>query len=69
MKPIDPKLLEILACPKCHARIQEAADGLHCTQATCGLVYPVRDGIPIMLIEEAIRPPVSRQPQSSTGNG
>lgn len=56
MKTIDSKLLKILACPKCHAPLVEQADGLHCTRATCGLVYPVRDGIPIMLIEEATDP-------------
>lgn len=50
---IDKKLLEILACPSCKGDIKEvnAGKGLKCVD--CGLVYPVRDGIPIMLIEEA----------------
>jgi hypothetical protein len=50
---LDPALLEILACPKCHAdlRVDEAAEKLACTG--CGLRYPVRDDIPVMLIDEA----------------
>jgi uncharacterized protein YbaR (Trm112 family) len=62
--PLDPRLLEILACPVCHAPLREAgADGadqqaheLICTSETCGLVYPVRDGIPVLLVDEARRP-------------
>jgi uncharacterized protein YbaR (Trm112 family) len=51
--PIDPRLLEILACPACHGKIRPLSgeDGLECL--ACGRVYPVRDGIPVMLIEEA----------------
>ncbi|CAM2061334.1 conserved hypothetical protein [Desulfovibrionales bacterium] len=46
--------LEILACPKCKNSliITPAEDGLTC--AICGIVYPIKDDIPIMLIEEAI---------------
>ena len=53
--PIDEKLLEILACPKCKGdiRLKEDGSGLICDQ--CKLLYPIRDDIPIMLIEEAIR--------------
>jgi uncharacterized protein YbaR (Trm112 family) len=62
--PLDPRLMEILACPACHAPLRESgADGpdqppheLICTSATCGLVYPVRDGIPVLLVDEARRP-------------
>ena len=49
--PIDPELLEILACPKCKGDIILQGDRLVCTK--CGLRYPIRDGIPIMLVEEA----------------
>ena len=51
--PINPELLEILACPKCKGEIHlnEAKDGLICE--ACRLVYEIRDDIPIMLIEEA----------------
>jgi uncharacterized protein YbaR (Trm112 family) len=50
---ISPKLLEILVCPvsKGHLRYDEAAQEL--ISETAGLAYPVRDGIPIMLPEEA----------------
>jgi uncharacterized protein YbaR (Trm112 family) len=55
---IEPSLLEILACPKCHAPLREEADAteLACTDPECGLVYPVRDGIPVLLIDEAAKP-------------
>lgn len=53
---LDPWLLEVLACPACHAalRVDEAASELVCTG--CGLAYPVRDSIPVMLADEARRP-------------
>ena len=55
---LDPQLLEILACPQCHAplRVDDAAQELVCTSDTCGLAYPVRDDIPVLLIDEARRP-------------
>ncbi|MBW2021905.1 MAG: Trm112 family protein [Deltaproteobacteria bacterium] len=50
---ISKELLEILACPKCKGELQltEAEDGLVCE--SCKLIYEIRDGIPIMLIDEA----------------
>jgi uncharacterized protein YbaR (Trm112 family) len=55
---IDDWLLDILACPQCHAplRVDEGASELVCTSDTCGLAYPVRDDIPVLLVEEARRP-------------
>ena len=55
---IDPALLEILACPSSHdpLRHDTAADELVCTGAACGLAFPVRDGIPVLLIDEARTP-------------
>ena len=55
---LDPKLLEILACPQCHAplRVDDAAQELVCTSDACGLAYPVRDDIPVLLIDEARKP-------------
>jgi uncharacterized protein YbaR (Trm112 family) len=52
---LDPKLLEILVCPltKGPLRYDREAEELVSEQA--GLAYPIRDGIPIMLIEEARR--------------
>jgi len=51
---ISKELLEILACPKCKGDIalNEQGDGLVCT--ACRLLYPIRDDIPIMLIDEAL---------------
>jgi uncharacterized protein len=50
---IDDWVLEILACPKCRAELRpdEAADELVCTG--CGLAYPVRDDILVLLVDEA----------------
>jgi uncharacterized protein len=55
---IDSWLLDILACPKCHAplRVDEEASELVCTGPDCGLAYPVRDDIPVLLIDEARQP-------------
>lgn len=50
---IDHKLLEILACPACKTAVREEGDWIICTSSSCGLRYPVRDGIPVMLIDEA----------------
>lgn len=58
--PLEAGLLEILACPACHAPLgdESAADTpeLICTSKDCGLAYPVRDGIPVLLVDEARRP-------------
>ncbi|MEW6109022.1 MAG: Trm112 family protein [Nitrospirota bacterium] len=51
---INKELLDILACPKCKGDVvlAEKEDGLICKK--CKLVYPVKEGIPIMLVEEAV---------------
>jgi uncharacterized protein len=58
---IDDWLLDILACPKCHSplRAEPEASELVCTGKTCGLAYPVRDDIPVLLIDEARDPAAS----------
>lgn len=48
---IDKELLEILACPACKGDVELREDKIICTQ--CGRRYPIRDGIPIMLVDEA----------------
>ena len=53
---IDPELLEILACPACKAPVRLEGERIVCAGPSCGLRYPVRDGIPVMLVEEADRP-------------
>ena len=54
---LGPTLLAILACPQCHGalRVDEEAAELAC-QGECGLAYPVRDGIPVLLVDEARTP-------------
>jgi uncharacterized protein len=54
---IDKELLEILACPKCKADVKLEGDRIICQNSQCGLRYPIRDDIPVMLIEEAEKPP------------
>jgi len=48
---VDKKLLEILACPVCKEPVEEKDDWILC--AKCNKRYPVRDNIPIMLVDEA----------------
>jgi len=50
---ISKELLEILACPKCKGdiRLDELRSGLICDN--CRLLYPIKDDIPVMLIDEA----------------
>jgi uncharacterized protein YbaR (Trm112 family) len=52
---LDPTILEVLACPQCHSNvsIDYHTSEVVCTGLTCGLAYPIRDDIPIMLVEEA----------------
>jgi uncharacterized protein YbaR (Trm112 family) len=50
---VDPKLLEILACPNCHASLRHnrASQQLICDSE--GLAYPIVDGIPHLMVQEA----------------
>jgi hypothetical protein len=50
---IDPKLLEILACPVCKTEVRPTADGAGLLCGTCHRRYPIVEDIPIMIIEEA----------------
>ena len=49
---IDKELLDILACPACKADVKLVDNKIVCIK--CGKKYPVRDGIPVMLIDEAV---------------
>ncbi len=51
---LDPALLEIIVCPQCHASLEPTEEELVCTG--CGLAYPVRDDIPVLLVDEARKP-------------
>ncbi len=52
---VDPKLLEILVCPLTKARLEYDAQNQELISRAAKLAYPIRDGIPIMLPEEARR--------------
>jgi uncharacterized protein YbaR (Trm112 family) len=51
--PIDPELLEILACPVCKTPVEVVKEGAGLRCSKCRRVYPVQDDIPVMLIDEA----------------
>ncbi len=53
--PINPQLLEILRCPQCKSevKIDDQQTRLKCVNPECSLVYPIRDDIPVMLVDEA----------------
>jgi len=51
---IDKELLQILACPACRAPMTLEGDRIVCTK--CGRRYPIRDDIPVLLVDEAERP-------------
>ena len=53
--PIDKELLAILACPKCKGDIRLSKDGAGLVCEACRLLYEIRDNIPVMLIDEAVR--------------
>ena len=55
---IGKELLEILACPACDSRppVELSDDGAWLVCTECARKYPVRDDIPVMLIDEAVLP-------------
>jgi uncharacterized protein len=60
---LDPQLLEILACPDTHhAPLTYDADAQTLTCTECGRVFPIRDGIPVLLLDEALNPPTHPGP-------
>ena len=72
MMPVDPDLLDVLACPgddhgTLRVESHNGSDVLVCT--LCALIFPVRDGIPVLLLDEAMRtgPPALRPPRNSLG--
>ncbi len=50
---LDPKLLEILVCPLTKGPLSYDAEASELISKQAGLAYPIRDGIPIMLVDEA----------------
>ena len=68
-EPLDPELLEILACPACKDRppVEQEGDGLICRK--CGRRYPIgENGIPVMLVEEATLPGDDSRAQPTGGD-
>ena len=53
MSLIGRELLEILACPACKTSVVLEGNHIVCTNSACKLRFPIRDGIPVMLVEEA----------------
>ena len=51
---LDPTLMTIIVCPDCHGKLEAVDEELVCR--SCGLAYPVRDDIPVLLVDEARRP-------------
>ena len=53
---LDQRLLEIMVCPNCHGDVEYVeSEAMLICQGECGYRYPVRDDIPVMLIDEAIK--------------
>jgi uncharacterized protein YbaR (Trm112 family) len=50
---VDPALLEILVCPNCRTPVRPVKNGTGLRCETCRRVYPIKDDIPVMLIDEA----------------
>ena len=50
---VDPKILEIIVCPQCRGELSLEAESLDCKK--CSLVYPIRNGIPVLLIDAATK--------------
>lgn len=51
--PLDSALKELLVCPQCRGTLEERPDGLLCARED--LLFPIRDGLPVMLLEEATK--------------
>lgn len=50
---LDPEFLKILACPECKTPLREHGETLVC--AACSRAYPVRDGVPVLVVAESVK--------------
>ncbi len=50
---VDPRLLEVLVCPVTHTPLEYDREAKELISRAAGLAYPIRDGVPVMLPEEA----------------
>ena len=55
IESLPAAIRELLVCPKCHGALRDAPTGSALLCDACGLRFPVRDGIPIMLLDQASR--------------
>ncbi|MCJ8519918.1 uncharacterized protein YbaR (Trm112 family) [Pseudorhizobium tarimense] len=55
LRKVDPKLLELLVCPLCKGRLTFNRETNELVSEKAKLAYPIRDGVPIMLVSEARR--------------
>ena len=65
---VDPKLLEILVCPLTKGPLTYDREAQELVSKEAGLAYPIRDGIPIMLVDEARRLDQDEGPTAKAGN-
>jgi len=63
---VDPKLLEILVCPLTKGPLRYDREANELISEKAGLAYPIRDGIPIMLVDEARQLGEPRKPGTGT---
>jgi len=63
---ISQELLEILVCPACKAEVQLKSDGSGLKCVECHRVYPIRDDIPVMLIDQAT---IEESPKKESSSG
>jgi uncharacterized protein YbaR (Trm112 family) len=66
---LDAELLEILVCPNDRGDVDYLEDEQVIVCRTCGYRYPVRDGIPVMLIDEAGKPGGAKGTEPGAGSG
>jgi uncharacterized protein len=53
MSDVDPKLLEVIVCPQTREGLRYDREKQELVSVKAGLAYPVRDGVPILLVDEA----------------
>ena len=64
---MDAWVREILRCPACGSTLADGDASLTCENPDCGLVYRIEDGIPVLLVDEAVAPdaPVAEEADPS----
>ncbi len=52
---INQRLLDIICCPICKGELKESKDGLFLVCDKCGIKYPIKEGIPVLIAQEGIK--------------